>query len=132
MIPTNSQINDYTITVLPTRTYCMDLTGNTILGYTDEQKAMQQAIYKILRTERYQHIIYSWNYGIETWDLYGKPCSYVCPELKRRITEALTWDDRIESVTDFSFSFPGKRTIYAKFTVHTIYGDIETERAVNF
>lgn len=81
----------------------MNLDTGSIRGYTDGLDAMKQAIFKILQTERYQYIMYSWNYGIETLDLYGEPISYVCPELERRITEALLWDERIESVDNFEF-----------------------------
>jgi hypothetical protein len=93
---------------------------------------MRQVIYKILNTERYQHIIYSWNYGIELLDLFGEPVAYVCSELQRRITEALTQDDRITSVDGFGFDVSEKRTVKATFTVHTIFGDLDSEKAVNF
>ena len=76
--------------------------------------------------------MYSWDYGIETIDLYGEPVSYVCPELERRITEALTWDDRIESVDNFEFNISQKGMIHVTFTVHTIFGDTEAEKEVNF
>ena len=42
-----------------------------------------KVVFNILNTERYQYIIYSWNYGIELIDLYGQPVSYVIPELKK-------------------------------------------------
>ena len=45
--------------------------------------AVKQAVYKIIMTERYQYIMYSWNYGVELLDLFGEPVTYVCPELKR-------------------------------------------------
>ena len=76
--------------------------------------------------------MYSWNYGIETMDLYGEPVSWVCPELQRRITEALVWDDRIDSVDDFTFDLSQKGVVHVSFVVHTIYGEIQTERTVNF
>ena len=116
----------------PTHTYKMNLESNLIRGYTDDLEAMKQAIYKILLTERYQYIMYSWNYGIELLDLYGEPVSYVCPELERRITEALLWDDRIESVTDFEFDISKKGVVHVSFTAHTIFGDVQAEREVNF
>ena len=103
-----------------------------VCGCTDEADAMKQAIYKILLTERFQYIIYSDNYGIETMDLYGQPVSYICPELKRRITEALTQDSRIKSVDNFEFDFPQKGVIYTTFTVHTVFGDIPAGKEVNF
>lgn len=104
----------------PTYTYKMNLDTGSIRGYTDKLDAMRQAIFKILQTERYQYIMYSWNYGIETLDLYGEPISYVCPELERRITEALTWDERIESVDNFEFDLPQKGVVHVSFTAHTI------------
>lgn len=33
---------------------------------------MKQAIYKILQTERFEYLIYSWNYGIELNAVVGK------------------------------------------------------------
>ena len=110
----------------------MNLDTGSIRGYTDKLDAMRQAIFKILQTERYQYIMYSWNYGIETLDLYGEPISYVCPELERRITEALTWDERIESVDNFEFDLPQKGVVHVSFTAHTIFGDVQAERMVNF
>lgn len=134
MIPSNTGYldQDFDLERQPTKTYKMDLEGNTTRGHTDELEAMKQVVFKILNTERYAYIIYSWNYGIQTMDLYGEPVSYVCPELKRRITEALMWDDRIEDVTDFEFDLTQKGVIHVSFIVHTIYGEIESERTVNF
>lgn len=115
----------------PSRTYKMHLPQEVINGYGDEIVAIEQAIYKILNTERYEYIIYSRNYGVEFADLFGEPVTYVCPELERRITEALTWDERITSVDSFSFDTEQKRVVKVSFVAHTIFGDIAAERAVN-
>lgn len=123
---------DFEIETQPTNTYKMELESNLIRGYTDRQEAMKQAIFKILSTERYQYVMYSWNYGIELIDLYGEPVSYVCPELERRITEALTWDERIESVDNFEFDTSKKGEVLVTFTAHTIFGDVTAEKVVNF
>jgi len=133
MIPSTTGFleQDFVIEEQPSRTYKMHLNETIIIGHTDQQDAMVQVVFNILNTERYQYIIYSWNYGIELIDLYGQPVSYVIPELKRRITEALTWDERIISVDNFSFD-TNKGKITCNFTVHTIFGDIETEKVVNF
>lgn len=134
MIPSTTAFleQDFEITEQPTHTYKMNLESNLIRGYTDGQEAMKQAIYKILNTERYQYVMYSWNYGIELLDLYGEPVSYVCPELERRITEALTWDDRIQSVDNFEFNISKKGEILVIFTAHTVFGDVVAEKVVNF
>ncbi|MBQ9837943.1 MAG: DUF2634 domain-containing protein [Oscillospiraceae bacterium] len=134
MIPSTTAFleQDFELERQPTYTYKMNLESNLIRGYTDGLEAMKQAIFKILSTERYQYIMYSWNYGIETLDLYGEPVSYVCPELERRISEALLWDERITSVTDFEFNISKKRVVHVTFIAHTIFGDVQAEREVNF
>jgi hypothetical protein len=133
MIPSNNNIltTELEVKTHPSKTYKMHMNHNTINGHCDGIEAMIQTVYKILNTERYQHVIYSWNYGFEYQDLLGKPVDYACSELRRRVEEALLQDDRIISVTDFKFDISTKRTVNMTFTVHTIYGDIESERKVN-
>lgn len=134
MIPSTSGFltTDLEIERQPSKTYKMNLEGNTTRGYTDGLEAMKQVVFKILNTERFAYSMYSWNYGIETMDLYGEPVSWVCPELERRITEALVQDDRIEEVTDFDFDLSMKGVVHVTFVVHTIFGEIQEERTVNF
>ncbi|MFR4963999.1 MAG: DUF2634 domain-containing protein [Streptococcus sp.] len=122
---------DFEIEEQPSQTYKMDLDGDSVRGFVDDQEAMKQTIFRILSTERYQYIIYPWYYGIETLDLYGEPVTYVCPELERRITEALLVDTRISSVTDFEHDLSVKGVVHTAFTVHTIYGEIRAEKGVN-
>lgn len=134
MIPSTAVFldRDFEIEEQPSLTYKMQMDENLVCGYTDGLEAVRQAIYKIIMTERYQYIMYSWNYGIELLDLFGEPVTYVCPELKRRISEALLWDDRIRSVDGFEFDFPQKGIVHVAFTAHTIFGDVQAEREVNF
>ena len=134
MIPSTNNILSYDLEMEtePSVNYNMNIKQDIINGTVDELEAMKQVIYKILNTERYQYIIYSWNYGIELMDLFGMPVIYVIPELERRITEALIQDERIESVDDFEFDSSEKRTVKASFTVHTIFGDVQTEKVVNY
>ncbi len=134
MIPNSGELlrQDLELENQPSETFRMNSEKQNICGYTDELEAVKQAVYKILLTERYQYVMYSGDYGIELLDLYGQPASYVCPELERRISEALTWDDRIESVSDFKFDLRKKGEVLVTFTVHTIFGEIKAERTVNF
>lgn len=116
----------------PNKTYKMMIDTDRIQGtITDDLEAVKQAIYKIINTERYKFLIYSWNYGIELEDLFGKPIPYVLPEIPRRIKEALTQDDRIKDVLGFDLTYNRKGDILAKFTVVTIYGNLEIEKVVN-
>lgn len=105
----------------PSKSYKMDIDPEIINGSVDELAAVKQAVYKILNTERYLYPVYSWDYGVELDDLLGEPADYVCAELERRITEALTQDDRIESVDGFEFDLSEKKTVKASFSVRSIY-----------
>src|SRR4051812_26637613 len=105
MIPqvNDGLLADFEEVVEPSKTYSLDFEKKRIAGICDGVEAIEQVIYKILNTERYHYLIYSWNYGSEFVDLFGQPTPYVYSELKRLITEALTQDDRIQSVDAFNF-----------------------------
>ena len=112
-----------------TRTYKIIVDVDRISGHVDGLESIAQAIYLILSTERYEHIIYSWDYGVELLDLCGKPTSYVMSELPRRIKEALIQDDRISDVVDFTFE-KKRNSLLTKFTVVTKLGNISNELEV--
>lgn len=115
----------------PNKTYRMLYDDSKIQGtVTDDVTAVQQAAYKILNTERYKHVIYSWNYGVELADLFGKPIPWVLSEIKRRIREALIQDDRINDVTNFNISYDNAGNVLAKFIIKSIYGDLQAEKGV--
>lgn len=120
----DEQEMDFGMETEPSFTYAMkipdsELSESRFIGKVDGVDAMQQAIMKILSTERYENEIYSWNFGIETRDLYGMDILFVMSEIETRIREALTADDRFESVDDFDVRRVGKRTIHCTFTVTT-------------
>ena len=120
---------DFAVESQPGYTHKLDIDRGRVGGMTDEQDAVLQAVYLILNVERYAFPIYSRDYGSELSDLIGTPRDYAMSEIKRRITEALTQDDRITSVGDWSFETSG-RGVRAKFTVNTIYGDLTAEKEV--
>jgi len=129
MVPqTDYVITSLEIVEMPSKTFA--LSGNKIVGTLDGLEAIKQSIYLALSIERYEHLIYSWDYGVELEDLFGKDPSYVYPTLKSRIEEALLQDDRILYVDEFSF-VSNKGSVTAKFMVHTVYGDIEQEKEVS-
>ena len=134
MIPTVNTIlsTNLVVKTQPSKNYQLHIENNVIGGVCDGIEAMKQVIFKIINTERYENIIYSWNYGIELSDLFGEPVEYVCPEIERRITESLLQDDRIKSVDNFEFDTTKKRTVAVTFTVHTVFGDVKTEKAVEY
>ncbi len=133
MIPSGNTLltTELEVETQPSLNYAMKFELNRIVGKVDGLEAMRQVIYKILNTERYQYLIYSWNYGVELADLFGMPVDYCCAEIERRVTEALEADDRIESVEDFEFEFPKPRVVAVTFTANTIFGQTEIETEVN-
>lgn len=130
MIPNlNILTEEITEQTYPNRTYRIIFDKDRIDGYVDDLESIKQAVYLILSTERYEFIIYSWDYGVELVDLIGKPIPYVMSELPRRIQEALTQDNRIDDVVDFEFEQHGKK-LHTTFTVVTNVGNIPTELEV--
>jgi phage baseplate assembly protein W len=136
MIPVSTRFTEPLVEVdIPSKTYKIFVDGlnednDQIGGYIDDLDAVKQAIYLILNTEKYEFPIYSWDYGIELIDLYGKPIPYVISELERRVTEALTQDDRISEVVNFEYDKEGHR-LHVKFNVITDFGSIDSEMEVD-
>lgn len=129
MLPETGGIlkQDFEISEIPSKTFRIN--EDTLSGYVDGLEAVKQAVFCILNTERYDWIIYSWNYGVELNDLFGKSIGVVKSKVKKRIREALMQDDRILGVDAFSFDVSGRKLL-VNFTVHTKYGDIAAGKEV--
>ncbi|GGG13554.1 DUF2634 domain-containing protein [Paenibacillus aceti] len=112
------------------RTYRLDFQNNRMAGMTDGLDAVRQAVYKILQTERFAHLIYSNNYGFEGHSLIGRNSGYVRAELNRRVSEALLQDDRISEITEFQVDIQEDQAV-ASFLVHSLYGDFRMEVNAN-
>ena len=132
----NTNTNDYgypneiTYVREPGYTYKLDVNKNTVAGFVVNKEAFRQAVYKILNTERYDHVIYSTDYGVELRSLIGMPIYYVVPEIERRVTEAVMQDDRTVDVYGFEFDTTKRGVVSVKFHVTSIYGDVEIEKDV--
>ncbi|MHA6258363.1 DUF2634 domain-containing protein [Sporosarcina sp. CAU 1771] len=113
---------------LPTRTYKLDFERGRCLGMVDGLNAMEQTIFKLLQTDRFEHLIYSDDYGFE--NMTGNNRVLVRAELPRRIKEALLQDGRITSIEDFALDFEKDKAVVT-FTVLTIYGDVDVLREVS-
>jgi len=120
---------DFTFEALPSKTFHLNCNSLTVTGTIDQIQAVEQAIFLIMNVERYQWLIYSWNYGVELHTLIGQDPEYCLPEIERRVREALLQDDRITAVQNFEFQV-NKKTVFTTFTVVSIYGEIDVEKAV--
>lgn len=134
VIGTDDYLADFTIseqTEYPSFTHKLLISQDRVLGNVNGQEAVKQAIYKLLNTERYEHVIYSSNYGVELRDLIGAHVAFVVPEAERRIKDALLWDKRITKVFDFNFDI-GKKSIHVTFKCNTIFGELPIETEVMY
>lgn len=130
MIPDSVIDFDLMVTQVKETSKTYKLSSNKIQGFVDELEALQQAIYKVLNTEKYEYPIYSFSYGIELENLAGKDSTYVKIELKRRIQECLLQDERITKVDNFNFVVTGDE-MFCTFDVVSIYGEITISKEVN-
>lgn len=130
MLPQKLDIRKLSANPIPTKTYKIDWDNKRIMGFLDGEDAMKQAVDLHLSTERYQWVIYSWQYGSEIYKLIGKPYDYARLEIKRMIRDALSIDSRITDVDDFKVEF-NDGDIHCKFKIITTEGEFEQEVVVN-
>ena len=123
LLPDTDELEDLEIVEQSSYTFISD--GRQIVGMADGLEAVKQTIQNILQTERFMYQIYSLNYGIESDDLVGTDPDYIRAALPTRIEEALSIDDRILSVDDFTFDFSGDKAVVT-CNVQTVYGTVNT------
>lgn len=123
MVPEQTEeLLELEITTQPTLTYKLDFESKRISKKIDDLDAVMQAVMKILYTERYSCVIYSGDYGVELEKLIGKDYDYIVSDIERIITEALTVDDRVTSISDLQIEKVATDAMRITFTVNTIYG----------
>ena len=110
----------------PTLTYNLRFDGQSSFGMVDGLEAMKQAVFLALSVPRFQHAIFSWNYGHELEPLLGQANSALLQvRAQEAVREALLQDDRITDVSEFEFSRAGE-TMTLRFTVETTVGNVES------
>lgn len=112
------------------RTYKVDWDAGEIIGVIlaedSEQaylEAIKQFVFKALQSRRFVNIVYTPDYGSELEEMQklGYSRELIQTETQRLIVEALIYDDRIDSVDEFSFEFNGD-SMLVRFTVTTTRG----------
>ncbi|MBB6670287.1 DUF2634 domain-containing protein [Cohnella nanjingensis] len=114
----------------PSRTYRLDLESNRIVGKVDGLEALRQFVFKTLSTERFEHLIYSNDYGMEGSQLLGTSPLLFRSEIPRRIREALIVDDRVQTVERFETTVDGDSAL-VRFVVVSVYGAFQEEVRIN-
>lgn len=113
----------------PSRTWRLDFARGRVTGTIDGLEAVRQAVFKVLQTERFRYLIYSFNYGVELESLVGEDPLYVRSEIGRRIREALGQDDRIRGVEQVEAEPNGDGWL-VRFTVVTGDGSFAVTQEV--
>lgn len=128
MLPNNGlDITQYSAPELsPSYGWKLDPNKNKIAGWVDDIDSIKQAIYLMLRTERGKYEIYPEWYGMELYDLYGKPQDLVTVRLPSLVKDCLLTDKRITSVDNFDIHFEGSKCI-CKFTVQSVFGEFQSD-----
>lgn len=119
----------YSVSEETSDTYKMNMESLNIEGLCSQNKAMEQAIYKLIMTENNTYVIYDKSYGIKLKDLYGKSVSYVAAMIKLRLEEAFKQDSRIKRIENFAVN-SSKSKIILEFSVVTIYGTIDIKQEI--
>lgn len=123
MTTINSNITAINPVDYATKTYRVDQQSGKIGGWIDGQEAAQQSARKIIQTERYAYDIYSDNYGVEIEPLIGTDKEYVASVLEDNLSDGLTMDSRINSISEFSLDLSTSDNIVPSLKVNTIYGE---------
>lgn len=89
------------------------------------KEALQVWIYHALHTNRYEHEIFSWDYGTELITLVGQRFTKGLTESEafRYIKEALLVNEYLLSVKKNSIIFDGD-VLHIDITVKTVYGEV--------
>lgn len=118
--------SDTKSTAQPSKTWRIDFEKKKITGTIDDLDALRQAVFLCLSTERYEHVIYSRDYGIETKNLMGQSYDLARKALEEAVKDALSQDKRITSVSNFEYSRSGD-ALTASFTVTGTGGTTDME-----
>lgn len=114
------------------RTYRMDFQKKRIGGMVDGKEAVMQAIWKILSTVRFAHLIYDDQYGCDFFNKIndGFTSDYLDSDMPVMLEDALLSDERILGIADFSYEAVSYDSIRISFVACTIYGDLQMEGVI--
>lgn len=96
-------------------------------GKITDLDSVKQSIYHILMTERYSNPIYDDDYGVELDQYLGKDLAYISSTIEKTLKDALTQDDRVQSVfvNNVKPSDIESNVCEIEFTVMTTCGEFE-------
>lgn len=121
---------DIIIAAQPSKTWIIDRERRQVSGMDSGLESVRQAVEIALNVERFRWQIYNANFGSEFDDLVGEDEAFIESELPRMVEEALSVDNRVISVDNWTFE-RDEDAFKASFSVHTVYGDLLEEVTLN-
>lgn len=104
------------------------LNGNFVI--VEGLEAVKTWCWKALHTDRYKHLIYTWEYGLDMEQFMGEAFNSLTKvEIIREITEGLMQNEYVTNVDDFNIS-KEKKKVFVEFNINTKFGGIEDRKEV--
>lgn len=125
----NVEINEVTLPLY--KDVAWDFVNNRPLMYNNDFKivegneAIKSWIYRAIKTQRFRHIIYSWDFGSEIESLISQRYTkdLIKAEVERYVKEALLINEYIQSVDVVNVEFESD-VLSVDVNVTTIYGEV--------
>lgn len=103
---------------------------NGKMYFVEGNEAIKVWIWKLLRTERYRDLIFSWDYGNEIHDLIGQGFTqgFTNSEAERYVREAIDYNlsDYVTNISNLEVGIKkSKNLLSISFVANTPYGEVE-------
>lgn len=103
---------------------------NGKMFFVEGKEAIKVWLWKLLKTERFREVIFSWDYGSELHELIGQGYSkeLTSSEAERYVKEAIEYNlsDYVTGISNFTVNFNNsERLLSISFTAETPYGEVE-------
>lgn len=112
-------------TTYPVQEWILDEESGNLAESKFDIQAIAQDIKFALSTERNKYPIMGSNFGVTFEDLIGLDSEYVCAQIKKRISDALSIDDRVVGVGHFEFKHSKSDELRVSFIVETVLGKLD-------
>ena len=113
-------------TTYPIKEWVLDQDSGMLGDNVQSLDAIAQDVKFALSTERNMYPIMGSNFGVTFEDLIGQDSMYVQAQLKYRIQDALSIEDRILSISEFQFRQKEPDVLSVSFIVNTVLGEFQT------
>lgn len=113
--------------VYPNTEWVVDFESGMNNEPRDNMDAIAQDFKFALGTERYKYPIMGKNFGVTLDDLIGQDQMFIEAEIKDRISDCLSIDDRVESIDGWKFTALEDNGLLVEFTIHCYMGDVPME-----